>query len=78
MEFKDILQKKMRDALKAAIMEYVSEAVSSGKYTRETPNEIVKCAKKHGYTPVGIAMVMDEIDGSIREGKIGDSIPEVQ
>ena len=67
MGFKDILQKKMRDALKAAIMEYVSEAVSSGRYTRETPNEIVKCAKKHGYTPVDIAMVMDEIDSSISE-----------
>ena len=67
MEFKDILQKKMRGALKSAIMEYVSEAVSSGRYTRETPNEIVKCAKKHGYTPVDIAMVMDEIDSFISE-----------
>lgn len=67
MEFKEVLQKKMRDALKSAIMEYVSEAVSNGWYTRETPNEIVKCAKKHGYTPVDIAMVMDEIDSSISE-----------
>lgn len=69
MEFKDVLQKKMRDALKDAILEYMSEAVSNGWYTRETPNEVVKCAKKYGYTPVDIAMVMNEI---------GNSIPEVQ
>lgn len=67
MEFKDVLQKKMREALKDAILEYMSEAVSNGWYTREKPDEIVKCAKKYGYTPVDIAMVMDDINNSIPE-----------